>query len=417
MLKGIMALWQPSSLSIQPTKRIVELDWLRVIAFGLLIFYHTGMLYAQSWGYHFKSDHMNTHIESWMLLLSPWRMGLIWFISGAALSVITQNRSTTHLLFNRSIKILLPLLVGVWVIVPVQLYVQMQQEVGLSMNYVEFYTAFFDLSHPIFSEYQSGIWPHVDVNHLWYLRSLWQFTIWIVFLLPVLRSQWLQRLIQYCLKQPFIFVCIGLLIPLLALKLSWPNDTYRYPVGFVCLLYGFLLAHQPMFFTQLYRYYTWLLGLFIFNYIVIIYGYQTIWLSSDSLHWQRVAMSMIYTIQSLLGVLVMLALATRFLKRPSQILTKLNKFVFPFYIFHQSVIITLAYSVSFLKLSLWLEAFIILVGTFLICAVLCAIVSNVKILRPLFGIKTDYPYSKKVRLIGTIISTVAITPMIIRLLI
>ncbi|KAF7764950.1 hypothetical protein PCIT_b1057 [Pseudoalteromonas citrea] len=417
MLKRIIALWQSSIFSLQTTERMVELDWLRVLAFGLLIFYHTGMLYAQNWGYHFKSSHMNTDIESWMLLLSPWRMGVIWFISGAALSSILQKKPMTHVLLNRSIKILLPLLVGVWMVVPIQLYAQMQQEVGLSMNYAEFYSAFLDLSHPLFTQYQAGIWPHVDVNHLWYLRSLWQFTIWILVVLPILRSNWLQKFIQYCLKQPFIFVCLGLLLPLWVLKLTWPSETYRYPMGFVFLLYGFLLVHHTTFFTQLCRYWQWLLGLFAFTYIIIVYGYQAIWLSSSSLHWQLVSMNMIYTVQSLLGVLAILALATRFLKRPSKLLTNLNTIVFPFYIFHQSVIIALAYSLSTLKLGPWLEAFIILLGTFLVCAILCSIVAHVKILRPLFGMKTNYPCSKRVTLIGTIISILAITPMAIKLLI
>jgi len=36
-------------------KRLVELDWLRVLVFGLLIFYHVGMLYAEGWGWHYKT--------------------------------------------------------------------------------------------------------------------------------------------------------------------------------------------------------------------------------------------------------------------------------------------------------------------------------------------------------------------------
>ena len=36
-----------------PSRRY-DLDWLRVLAFGLLIFYHTGMLYSESWGFILK---------------------------------------------------------------------------------------------------------------------------------------------------------------------------------------------------------------------------------------------------------------------------------------------------------------------------------------------------------------------------
>ena len=36
--------------------RRYDLDWLRIAAFGLLIFYHVGMFYV-TWGFHVKSSH------------------------------------------------------------------------------------------------------------------------------------------------------------------------------------------------------------------------------------------------------------------------------------------------------------------------------------------------------------------------
>lgn len=35
-------------------ERRIDLDWVRILIFGLLIFYHLGMLYV-SWGFHIKS--------------------------------------------------------------------------------------------------------------------------------------------------------------------------------------------------------------------------------------------------------------------------------------------------------------------------------------------------------------------------
>ena len=39
------------------TNRLHELDGLRVAVFGLLILYHTGMLYVADWGWHYKSQY------------------------------------------------------------------------------------------------------------------------------------------------------------------------------------------------------------------------------------------------------------------------------------------------------------------------------------------------------------------------
>ena len=64
-----------------------------------------------------------------------------------------------------SYPLLLPLLFGVWVVVPVQLYAEMQQNAGMTLGMLTL-QQFIDLNSPLFRQYQSGIWPHVDVNHL-----------------------------------------------------------------------------------------------------------------------------------------------------------------------------------------------------------------------------------------------------------
>ena len=62
---------QCSSLDFPPSRfsdrRLVELDWLRVLVFGLLIFYHVGMLYAEGWGWHYKSSYSSKFLTNIML--------------------------------------------------------------------------------------------------------------------------------------------------------------------------------------------------------------------------------------------------------------------------------------------------------------------------------------------------------------
>jgi hypothetical protein len=63
----------------QNTNRLHCLNWLRVIAIGVLLMYHIGMVYVPDWGYHYKNPLASDWIKSLMLLTSPWRMGLLWF--------------------------------------------------------------------------------------------------------------------------------------------------------------------------------------------------------------------------------------------------------------------------------------------------------------------------------------------------
>ena len=50
--------------------RLYFLDWVRILAFCLLVLYHVGMYYV-SWGWHVKSVHASTALEPLMLLASP----------------------------------------------------------------------------------------------------------------------------------------------------------------------------------------------------------------------------------------------------------------------------------------------------------------------------------------------------------
>ena len=46
--------------------RRIDLDWIRIIAFGLLILYHVGMLFVP-WDFHVKSVHILPGLEPLML--------------------------------------------------------------------------------------------------------------------------------------------------------------------------------------------------------------------------------------------------------------------------------------------------------------------------------------------------------------
>ncbi|BFT29661.1 hypothetical protein D210916BOD24_08370 [Alteromonas sp. D210916BOD_24] len=74
-----------------------------------------------------------------------------------------------------------------------------------------------------------------------------------------------------------------------------------------------------------------------------------------------------YYIAKVVGLLAILALAHRVFVKPSTIFESANRYVFPFYVVHQSVLIGIGYYTS----ALFMTPFIAMVVTGLLSAVVC----------------------------------------------
>ena len=112
-----MAIVDSVANSDAASRRRYDLDWLRVIAFGLLIFYHSGMFYV-TWGWHVKSVYAGPAAEPLMLTVNPWRLALLFFISGVAIRFATDKAASRWtFLRSRLYRLGLPILGGVIVLV------------------------------------------------------------------------------------------------------------------------------------------------------------------------------------------------------------------------------------------------------------------------------------------------------------
>ena len=74
--------------------RRYDLDWLRVIAILLLLFYHTGLVF-NTWEWHIKNNETSGFFSYWMLPLHYIRMPLLLFISGAGTYMALGKRTVS----------------------------------------------------------------------------------------------------------------------------------------------------------------------------------------------------------------------------------------------------------------------------------------------------------------------------------
>jgi glucans biosynthesis protein C len=77
------------------------LDWIRVLAFGILIFYHSGMFFVP-WEFHFKNNEIIDWIKYPMLFFNQWRLSLLFFISGVGISFALKSRTGWQFIRERN---------------------------------------------------------------------------------------------------------------------------------------------------------------------------------------------------------------------------------------------------------------------------------------------------------------------------
>ena len=153
--------------------RRADLDWLRVLAFGLLIFYHAGMAWS-GWSWHITSTDTIDWLREGMRFVNRWRMPLIFVVSGGAIMLALGTRSAGAFAVDRVKRLGVPLLFAMAVIVPPQVYLERLYRGQFTGSFLEWLPQAF----------AGGAYPNGNISwhHLWFLAYVLVLTF---VLLPV----------------------------------------------------------------------------------------------------------------------------------------------------------------------------------------------------------------------------------------
>ena len=105
------------------------MDWLRIGAFALLILYHIGMFFVH-WGWHVKAQPVLEWAAVPMLASNAWRIPLLFLVSGYASAAIVAKAAggTAGFAWERTKRLLIPVLFGMAVIIPPQVWIDLTGE-------------------------------------------------------------------------------------------------------------------------------------------------------------------------------------------------------------------------------------------------------------------------------------------------
>lgn len=375
-------------------ERRYDLDWVRIGAFLLLILYHIGMYYV-TWDWHVKSPYASPTIEPLMLLTSPWRLSLLFLVSGVATGYLLERQGSRGFLGRRSVRLLVPLVFGALVIVPPQSYLEVVEKVQYAGSYAEFLGLYLTAYQGFCRDGDCLILP--TWNHLWFVAYLSAYTLLLYVvarpapgLVPRLRA-WLER--------RFVGLAV-LLVPIaylaamrMLLAVRFPSthalvdDWYNHAVYAPMFLLGFALAGTRAPWETIERLRWHALGFAVLGWIFLCvwHGLDTIDVLQPSVLLRRL-WQLVFSAQIWLAIVAVLGFARRHFNRDNAARRYLTTAVFPVYILHQTVIVVAAHALQPVRFDPLLEGFVLVLVTSAVCLLGYEAIRRVAVLRPLFGL-------------------------------
>ncbi len=368
--------------------RRYDLDWLRVFAFAVLIFYHIGMFYV-SWDWYLKSRYSAEFLEP-LMGLTTGRLALLFVISGAAVRFAIDSKSPGKFLPERVTRLVVPLAFGMAVICAPQTYVELRYRGEIEPGYLQFYRDYLG-----FGDFWLGRPPW---NHLWYVAYLLAYTLLTVACLPVLRVATTaigEPVFAWMAKGRAWRLLIVPAIPSVAYTLLldpyfpttvmlWGDWAYvAHTLTFFFL--GFLAAKSEDFWRTVdCALPTSIVVTLVLGGLLLAALLNEFVVTADPLLFDAFRVLKVLYAWSI--IVTLFGLAGKFANRPSRMLTYLTAAIFPYYILHQTITLVVSYWFTVNETPVSVEVAAIILATVLGCALGYEIIRRVTLLRPLFGL-------------------------------
>lgn len=378
-------------------KRIYYIDWLRILAIIIVFFFHTSHFFDPMY-WHVKNPVRSESVLIFLGFVNLWIMPLFFFLSGAS-GMFGINKTFKSFVYKKSLRLLVPFILGVLFLIPPQKYVEALSNNAFSGSYFQFLTEYF--SGGIFN-YTFGfnsVWIGVISYHLWFLGHL---LIISVALFPLMRLIYnkggfllnkIQQMTSF--KGGALLLFIPVAISRVLLKRHFPDytgwsDLTMYAIYF---LWGFIYTHHEGLKQTILnsRYVALFTGSILF--IVYIFSFSVKESFLGQL-FQNYNVYSYYVFQETAGALVtwswiifIVSMGMKYLNRESKYREPLNEAVLPFYILHQTVLLLIGYVVVKWDWNSWGKfGFIASTALFMISITYMLVIRPFNITRYLFGI-------------------------------
>ncbi|NJR50767.1 MAG: acyltransferase family protein [Leptolyngbyaceae cyanobacterium CSU_1_3] len=384
------------------SRRRYDFDWLKVVAtFTVFIFHCLRFFDLGAW--HVKNNQLDAVATGFAELLLQWIMPLFFLLSGISLYFALQTRTARQFLRERSLRLLIPLLFGIFVLSPPQVYLERLSNPNHGVSpwkEGQFSGSFWEFIPHYFQGWYlfGGNFAWMGI-HLWYLLVLFLFSLLLLPLFLVIKQGKGQKLINQlasALEKPMVIFLLGLPIAILESGLDPATVGVRVAGGWnlftylTFLLYGYLIVVDQRIEEGVYRY--CILALIIAGLTTppLLEPIRNQLTGEESIY-GSLGYTLITALRSLNSwcwIIAFLGLGKKFLSFNSPALRYMSEASLPFYILHQPIILLVGFWMANWQIEVLPKFIVLSLVTFAAIALLYELViRRISLLRFFFGLK------------------------------
>ncbi|WLR56963.1 acyltransferase family protein [Mesobacillus subterraneus] len=357
------------------------MDWIRVIATYMVFFYHCSMFF-NPFPWHIKNELLNSsYILIFSLFVGTWIMPIFFVLSGISTKYAMQKRTGKEFLRERFIQLGVPLIFGIFILSPPQVYIERVSHQQFSGPFPSFIPEYFN---GLYLEIGgTGNFAFVGL-HLWYLLVLLVFSVVCMPLISRVK-----------IKKDSFHMGHYLLIVLVLIFISY-FFTFVSLGGWGILYYlalfviGFFYFSMDSFNNYLNKYWIKISVLAVTMSVIYIKWF----ISGVPVQYGGLAFlfTTVKVLSSLNSVLLFFYLASKYLQRRDDFLNFNSIFSMPMYILHQPVIVLIGFWIYQYDWAVTIKIPILVTSSFFIIILSYQLfIKRIPALRFLFGMKAKPP--------------------------
>ncbi len=330
--------------------RRYDLDYLRTLVILLLFPVHTFMIWNSFGEKYYIWDKANQALSTLIVLVNPWMMPLLFVIAGISAKYSLQKRSPSQFLRERFRRLMIPFLIGLILLIPLQTLMARKYFFGYTGGIIENICYFF--THV--SDF-SGNDGCFSPGHLWFLLYLFIISLIALVIIHYMNlKQWSDKL-----RKLSFYQIILLFIPIWLFY--YLGNIGGYSLGKYLILYliGYYILSEDEILSCCKEKRNYLMIMFAAGEIILgVLFYRFSYYGDGLVH-----------LVGWLGVLACMTMAQRIQYHPGKSIGFFNRQSFSIYYYHMPILIIWAYIVL-TYLSAWnLSVLLILFGSFLLTMV------------------------------------------------